>query len=99
MTEYKVNPVNRYQLANEETSEADLMTEVDKPPKIPPIISFVHKYKIMTDTVTKGKYSVKINGDKVKIIPTKISTKIDGYRKIVTLLKDTKVQYLSTKTG
>lgn len=56
------------------------------------MISSVHEYKIMTgqlDTVAKGKYSIKVNGDTVKIVPTEI----DGYRKIVKLLKDTKVQH------
>lgn len=56
------------------------------------MISSIYEYKIMTnqlDTVTKDKYSIKINGDKIKVMPTEI----DGYRKIVKLIKDTKVQH------
>lgn len=55
------------------------------------MILSVHEFKIMTnqlDTVAKDKYSIKVNGDRIKVTPTEIN----GYRKIVKLLKDTKVQ-------
>lgn len=78
ITEYEVNPVNRYQLLKneEQTGKAVPETEADMSPKIlPTMISSLQEFKIMTsqlDFVAKDKYSIKVNGDKIKVLQSRL---------------------------
>lgn len=95
ITDYR-DPTNRFQLLTDEGQEADTPVTrniVEKPPRMLLImISSVHDYKVMTtelDSIAKDKYTIKVNGDKIKLIPTEI----DNYHSIIKLLKAKNVQH------
>lgn len=97
MTEYKINPVNQFQLlannADEQETHMSTQPQTQNQIKIPPImVTAVHEYNVMVkslNNIAKDKYTIKVNGDRIKIMPRDV----ENYRKIIHMLKEQEVEH------